>query len=644
MYSQMPTKKNVSYGGYPVLWLGRRLSFWGWPKNADQPGSVGAAFASPVWQALAVAFFCMLVPTAGCNHATSTQVSAPSQKNDASDPEGFFADRTRDSGLHFVYRNDEEKGAYAILESLGGGVGLLDYDRDGLLDILVTGGGYFIPAARKEDIQIRGYPNRLFRNLGNWRFQDVTEEVGLPAREGPFYSHGVAVADYDRDGWPDVLVTGYGRMALYHNVHGRFEEVTEKAGLAKEQGLHWSTSALWADFDGDGWPDLYVAHYVDWSFTNHPRCPGAQGIEVDVCSPKQFKPLPHRLYRNRGDGTFEEATARAGIKPGKGLGVIAADLNADGRPDIYVANDTEDNYLYFNRGSWRFDEVAGLAAVARDDTGTPNGSMGVDVADYDGSGRFSIFVTNYQEEAHALYRNLGDEQFHFVSHITGIKAIGLVYVGFGTGFLDFDNDGAEDIFIANGHVVRYPPPPGERLQPPVLLHNTRRGGGVFFRNVADQAGSYFRSKHMGRGVALGDLDNDGRVDLVITHTNEPVVLLQNVTANGHHWVGLQLEGSDRRDITGATIIAQVQGRHLYRMVKSGGSYLSSSDRRIVLGLGSATQVEQVTVLWPSPSGPQPQVWKNLAAGKYYRLREKVEQVDARPAQDAGVAHETKSTR
>src|SRR5262245_40634377 len=311
----------------------------------------------------------------GCHESRDTAPAAPPT------PASYFEDRTAGSGLAFTYRNGEEAGHYAILESLGGGVALLDYDGDGLLDIFLPGGGYFDGPDKKT---IRGHPCKLYRNLGGWKFKDVTREVGLDALAGGrpwFYTHGCAVADYDNDGWPDLLITGYGRLALYHNEPDgkggrRFVDVTARAGLMDQRKVHWSTSAAWGDLNGDGLPDLFVVHYVDWSPANHPRCPGYRpGVGRDVCSPKVFSGLPAAVYLNQGNGTFREASREAGLKPGKGLGVVLADLDDDGRLDVYVANDTTDNFLYLNQGKGRFREDAVTRGVAFDDFGVANGSM-----------------------------------------------------------------------------------------------------------------------------------------------------------------------------------------------------------------------------------------------------------------------------
>src|SRR5216683_2271908 len=539
----------------------------------------------------------------------------------------LYRDMTPQSGIDFSYRNGQEANHFAILESLGGGVALLDYDGDGLLDIFVTGGGYFDGPERQ---QIKGHGSRLYKNLGGWKFRDVTQEVGLD--KPLFYTHGCAVADFNRDGWPDLLVTGWGRVVLYRNEPDgkggrRFADVTEEAGLTEPL---WSTSAAWADLDGDGYPDLYVCQYVNWSFTNNPRCGGySDKIDRDVCPPKTFTGLPHRLYRNNGNGKFTDVSKEAGLRPiadergkeeaGKGLGVLIVDVNGDGKPDIYVANDTVDNFLYINHstpGHLRFEEVGLPSGVARDERGVPNGSMGTDAADYDGSGRPSLWCTNYENEMHALYRNLGKGMFFFSTPASGIAAIGQSYVGFGTGFLDLDNHGYPDLVIANGHVIRFPGASGLR-QRPVLLRNKGNGR---YADITRQGGAYFRSAHVGRGLAIGDLDNDGLPDLVISHVNEPVVLLRNESLAGNHWLGVELRGRDHRDVTGAKLVAEVGGRRLTAFAKGGGSYLSAPDRRHRFGLGKSERIERLTVVWPSGEEQQ---WSGdaLKADRYWQLVE-----------------------
>jgi hypothetical protein len=564
----------------------------------------------------------------------------------------FFREVTKDSGVDHTYQNGQDAGHFAILESLGGGAALIDYDGDGLLDIFIPGGGFFAGPDKQE---IKGYPCKLYRNLGNWKFQDVTAAVGLD--QPLFYTHGAAVADYDRDGWPDLLLTGWGRLALFHNESDgkggrRFVEVTKQAGLDDDS---WSSSAAWADFDGDGFPDLYVCHYVNWSFANHPLNCNYDGKTRDVCPPKQFQALPHKLYHNKGDGTFvdvsksaglripreekdyEELTwlSKAGLKVlkeadkakeyGKGLGVLAVDVNGDGKPDIYVANDTVDNFLYMNRsipGHLRFEEVGMAAGVARDDKGGPNGSMGVDAADYDNCGRPSIWVANYEGEMHALYHNEckdGREIFSYATQRSGIAALGQSYVGWGTAFMDLDHHGWQDLFVADGHAIRFPTGKAKRQQLPVLMRNNGTAARIQFKAITEQAGPYFQTIHCARGVAFGDLDNDGRMDMVICHLNEPSAVVANIAGVGdNHWLGVELRGKGHRDVVGARLTLQVGDHLLSRFAKGGGSYASSNDPRIVFGVGPVKQVGKLTVTWPYG---KEQTWEGLALDRYWKLTE-----------------------
>jgi enediyne biosynthesis protein E4 len=567
----------------------------------------------------------IFVPS-GCSRRSPSPISK--ENSPAPAAPDFFDDATATSGVAADYRNGEESGLFAILESLGGGVAAFDFNGDGWLDLFVPGGGSL------SETSIEGRPGKLFQNLGGWEFRDVTHAV-MPD-QALFYTHGAAAADYDCDGWPDLLVTGWGRVALYHNepldpanpsAGRRFVERAEEAGLT---GVAWSTSAAWADFDGDGFPDLYVCQYVDWSLENNPRCQGySAGIDRDVCPPGQFNGLPDLLFRNNRDGTFSEVGMEGGLrvdrgaddgKPlnlGKGLGVIAADLNDDKRPDIYVANDTVDNFLYWNRGAFDFEESALLSGVARDDRGLANGSMGIAVGDYNGSGRASLFVTNYENEMHALYRNLGREQFLHSTSVSQIAALGQKYVAFGAWFLDLDHQGRQDLIVANGHVIRHPVVSGLR-QAPVLLRNQGEGK---FELATERGGSYFQQTHIARGMAVGDFDNDGRLDLVISHVNEPVAVLRNVAPTpGRHWIGLQLRGRNHRDLVGTKVSVEAGDQRWTRFVAGGGSYLSSHDERLVIGLGSAGQIDRLTVAWSHGTVEQ---WsgKELEVDGYWRVSE-----------------------
>jgi hypothetical protein len=579
--------------------------------------------------ALAVALAALGVALAvGLGGRTGRPASATAETGRDAEGTAFFQDVTEPSGLRAVYRNGEEAGLLTILETLGGGVALLDYDGDGLLDVFLTGGGWF------DGTSIRGHPCKLFRNLGGFRFRDVTDAVLGP--QASFYTHGAAVADYDRDGWPDLLVTGWGRLALYHNVpvderdpsRGRkFVEVSATAGLPT--GL-WTTSAAWGDLNGDGWPDLYLCQYVDWSLPhNHPTDCSYDGLTRDVCPPRKFRPLPHKLFHNNQGRTFTDVSREAGLRPdGRGLGVLLVDVNGDGRPDVYVANDTEDNFLYLNRsvsGRLQLEEKGSFLMVSRDGGGASTGSMGVDAADCDGRGRPWLWVTNYENEFHSLYRNdcaSGKEMFAYLSGPAGITAIGRHHVGWGTGFLDVDHHGWEDLFVAHGHTLRFPLGGTHRRQRPVLLRNEAGR----FHDASVRGGPYFREPHNARGAALGDLDNDGRIDLVISHQNEPAVVLRNVSRGGH-WLGVELAGEDRRDVVGARVVLEAGGRRWTRHARGGGSYASSGDRRLVFGLGGTDRVDRVEIAWP---GGSTQRWEGLEVGRYWRLTEGQSQAQPLP--------------
>ncbi|MBI3409137.1 MAG: CRTAC1 family protein [Planctomycetes bacterium] len=577
----------------------------------------------------------------GCG-SNKPQLRIESKEEPAGPP--LLRDVTAESNLVHTYRNGEEADEYSIVESLGGGAALIDFDNDGLYDVFVTGGGFF---ESKDKKLIKGHPCRFFKNLGGMKFKDVTKDVGLDQID--FYTHGVAVADYDRDGWPDLFVTGYGRVALFHNEpvdtmdpsKGRkFVDVTEKMGL---KGMVFTTSAAWADFDGDGFPDLYVVQYVDWSWENNPPCPSywpnkKKEENRDVCPPSAFSGIRHFLFRNNGGMSFTDVSKEAGIRVegqkdedgkqrelGKGLGVVVARLDNSRRPSIYVANDTVDNFLYFNRGNWKFEELGLTKGVARDNKGNPQGSMGVDVADYNNSGLASIFVANYENEMHALYRNTGkNDMFTFSSQQTGIASIGQRYVGFGAVFADLDMDGWEDIFIVNGHVIRFPVHV-PLAQKPVLFRNNGKGK---FVDITSRGGTFTEKEHRGRGLAVGDLDNDGRPDFIVSNINEPVTVLRGIVGEGAagqkgeqpHWIGLDLKGTKNRDIVGTQVTLEVNGQKLTRFVKGGGSYLSANDPRILVGLGTAKKVDRITIEW-SHGGDQVLETGETPVDRYYRVLE-----------------------
>jgi hypothetical protein len=550
---------------------------------------------------------CLALAVAGCSS------SPPAPTVAIAEPPGpvLFDDATAESGIDFTYRNGEDAGHFAIIESIGGGVALFDYDGDGRIDIFFTGGG------RYEGKKAVGLPGRLYRNLGNFKFEDVTKAAGLDAAGQ--YSHGAAAFDYDRDGRTDLLITGYNRLILYRNLGGRFVDV---AKAAKLDDALWSTTAGWGDLDGDGFPEIYVSHYGDWGFeTNHPADCSYDGKTRDVCQPRRFKPLPHTLYKNNGDGTFTDVSASQKLRTdGKGMGVLFADLTGDTRPDIYVANDTDDNFLYVNKGGGKtlaLEEAGLQAGTARDDRGSANGSMGLDAADFDCSGRASLIVSNYEGELPALYINRTEQKPRFIygSLDTRLAAVGGVHVGWGIGFQDFDLDGWEDLMMVNGHAIRFPTKI-DRRQKPVLFQNENGK----FSIISHQGGKYFQSPHNARGLAFADLDDDGRVDCVISHLNEPVAVLRNVAPKeNRHWIGLELIGAKNRDLVGARVAIENKSGVQTRFVKGGGSFGSTHDRRFVVGLGANAAVPKVTVHWP---GGAVQEFKDLKMDGYSKLVEK----------------------
>lgn len=597
-----------------------------------QPAQYGVPKGSPVFPWVRCLphlawWLCLILSGVACQSNPEPPISQRVTSEVPAEPP-LFEDITRASGVAFTYRNGEETEHLSILESLGGGVALLDYDGDGLLDIFLPGGGLFCGADKKT---IAGSPCKLYKNRGGGKFHDVTSEAGLDKLAGGaawFYSHGAAIADYDRDGWPDLLVTGWRQIALFRNVPidagdpakgRRFEDVTAAAGLDK--GITWATSAAFGDLDGDGWPDLYICQYVNWSFANHPTC-GERKLH-DICSPKAFDGLPHKVYRN-ANGRFLDVSAAAGLvaagrNSSKGLGVILADLDGDGKADIYVANDAVKNFLYMNQSTpeqIRLKEIGLASGTALDDRGNVNGSMGVDAGDFDGSGKPSLWVTNYEHELDGLYRNeIRPNQiaFHFHTSLAGLACKNQKFVSWGTSFFDADLDGWEDLFIANGHVMHYHHFEGVlREQPPTLYGNA----GGKFRDISPRLGGYGRMNYLGRGMAFGDLDNDGRMDLVVSHINKPAVLLRGIAGAERHWLGVQLIGKDHADVVGAKVQLQSGERTLTRFAKGGGSYLSSSDRRLHFGLGSETKPGCLTVTWPNG---RKQHFDGLAGDRYHRI-------------------------
>lgn len=541
-----------------------------------------------------------LLAACGCRPGESHQQSLadPVSQSEAdsvrSDAEPFrFRDRAIPAGVTFIPSNGAAFGQRTILETLGTGVAVWDFDLDGDEDLFFCGGGDFAKGP-----QIVGKQGALYRNHGNWMFEDVTESSGLA--DASLYSHGAAVGDFDNDGDGDLIVTGFGGLQLWVNQgDGTFSREDAARGIASDQ---WNTSAAWVDINADGWLDLYVARYVDWSFQNHPFCAGTHPGERDVCPPGAFRPVPDLLLLSDGQGMFRDASQEFELaRDGMGLAVLAADLNLDGRTDLYVANDTTPNHLYWNRSGGRLEEAGVVSGTALGDRSSADGSMGVDVCDFNQDGLPDLFVSNFEDQSFALYRNDGRELFQQVSDRMGISSVGAVFVGFGTVAGDLDGDGDEDLFATNGHVMhtRRNAPFEQR---PLLFRNE---GGQRFSNVADQVGPYFQASHLGRGVARWDADQDGDLDLVVTHMNQPPALLENLSEARGTWLRVTLVGTrSNRSAIGTRIVVSAGDRRWHRQVTGGGSFLSSSSVVLHVAADPAAVAgeplfDRVEVYWPS---------------------------------------------
>lgn len=496
----------------------------------------------------------------------------------------WFEDVSAALGVRSRYETGRAAGRNTLLETVGGGVGLVDFDRDGRLDIYSVGGG----TIDKTSEQLQGVPGQFLRQRHDERFQDVTTAARLTDPTG--YSHGIVAGDFDNDGFPDLFLTCYGSRILWRNLgDGTFDAVTESAGLAVPG---WSTAAAFADVNGDGNADLFVTGYVDWS----PDPDSSSHPPDDVPPPQQYSPAPDHLYLNLGDGRFEDVTSRAGIRSdGMGLGVMAADLNGDGRADLYVANDVVANHLYWGGPGFPLHEAAESSGLAYNETGTPEGSMGVDAADVNGDGRLDTWVTNFELEDNSLSLNLGDGLFQHATARMGLAGQGRAFVGFGTGFQDFDADGWPDLYVLNGH-VQYHSRFSPFRQPASLLRNR---DGQRFEDVTGQGGPWFSVPHTARGGAAGDWNNDGAVDLVVSSLDEPLALLRNRNPV-KKFVRLQLVGTvSPRDPVGATSVVEEPLPVRTVAVMSGRGYLSHSDPRLIVPISSDAERVKLTVLWPS---------------------------------------------
>jgi hypothetical protein len=557
-------------------------------------------------------------------------IAGASQSSRAAQGASIFKEVAGEVGLKFQHYNGMT-GKFFLPEIMGSGAALFDYDNDGDLDVFIVQGNVLEPGSKPENTlfpwrQAEPPRGRLFRNdlavakdgTRTLKFTDVTEVSGIQATG---YGMGVAVGDINNDGRPDLYLTNLGHNQMYLNKgDGTFVDVTKQSGTDDER---WSTSASFFDYDGDGWLDLIVLNYADFSVNRSPVCYAASTAR-DYCTPKVFRAPGNRLFHNKGDGTFEDVTIAAGIDKefGHGLGVVTADLDGDGWADIYVANDGDANQLWINQKDGTFKNEALLAGAAFNRDGKAEAGMGVDAGDFDANGTEDIFVTHLMDETNTLFMNLGKGLFEDRTREAGLGMPGHRFTGFGTLFFDYDNDGWLDLLVANGAVQLLPElaRKGDRYplgQPNQLFHNTGHGT---FVDTSPQAGETFQLLEVSRGAVFGDIDNDGDIDVLITNNNGPARLLLNQIGNRNHWLGLRLiDKKTQRDMLGARVeIVVSKGKSLWRRVRTDGSYLSSNDPRIIGGLGAALSVTAVRVRWPDGVLDE---WTNPRIDQYMTLRE-----------------------
>ena len=521
-----------------------------------------------------------------------------------------FTDVTEALGIHWRHVRGATPEKY-LIETMGGGGAFLDHDGDGRLDVFLVSSG----CHKFSGSGCAPGRHALYRQTAAGKFEDATEAAGIRMQG---YGTGVAVGDYDNDGHPDLYVTAFPRNTLYRNQgNGTFTDVTEKAGVASSG---WGSSAVFFDYNHDGQPDLFAGRYVEWDYDKEAYCGERKPGMRAYCHPTKFQSISSRLYRNNGNGTFTDVTQAAGLAvEGKALGVVAFDYNHDGWLDLYVANDTVRNFLFRNNGNGTFTESGLLAEVAYGNSGKAASGMGTDAADVDGDGRPELFVTNIDFEANNLFHNNGDETFEDITVQARLGQVAQMFSGFGTRFTDYDNDGKLDIFVLNGHpmdnisAMREGVTPAER---PFLLENQ---GGARFEEVGARHGEVFSRQFHGRGLAMGDFDNDGDPDFLMVQNGGPAVLLRNDGGNQNAWIGFELVGrASGKDAVGAVVTVTAGGRRQVREKVGGASYLAAGDPRVLVGLGAAEKVEKVEIRWPSGALS---TMENVAARRYYRVEE-----------------------